>query len=302
MSARRLSPILVAACLVALGGCARPAAAPAAGSPTASPTTSSTATASRHHADIAATEADRILAAFVPPTGATRLAAEPPGAPGLDGMPGAGTLVQRTGWWRAAGNPSDVLARLATPAGATLAGSGATSGVTDSLMYAWAAQRGVLAQRELDVGSAADGSDTILRVDAVVVYFPDRPAATLIPTTVRVAVVALDSRGLGMVTDRDEQGPVTVTDAGQIARVVALLNDTPVQIPGARPCPMSVGGTMGIEFRDTVTGPAVATASLATSGCQDGQIQVGAGTPIVISASGLVPTIEEILNLPWPQR
>ncbi len=251
---------------------------------------------------VALVEADRILGAFPAPLGAQPLTKAPatPGAPAL-GLPGTPNIVARTAWWRVPSTPQAVLAALSAnpPSGSTAAGSTGSYG----LAFTWPAVPGVLADRQMQIDVTRSGKDTIVRVDAVVTYLDARPASTLIPDTAKAAVVVLDNRGPGVVTEKDEYGPVTITDPTRLGALIKLLNSASMQLPAVRHCPnlSNGGGGMRLDFRAAPTGPSVAVVSITTSGCPSMTVKPTGAPPATLDGGpDTVILIEQLLSLPWP--
>ena len=155
------------------------------------PTASASSVATRSHVSPrqrAVVDAAAIMASFVPPPGARRLAR----APDLTGgglrspwsAPRSATLVDDVSWWRAPGQPAAVLAweKARLPRGFTLTGSGyGGSGAVTAIWgdtFSLPAVPGVLNTRNLVIEMTGDGrGDTAIRVDAQVTWQQARSAA-----------------------------------------------------------------------------------------------------------------------------
>lgn len=318
-SARLVAITAVAGCLLALGACARAASTPGAsaaggGAPGAGAVAPVDPSISPGEppSTVANVEAARILAAFQPPAGARHLTVAPAGAGNLaPTVPGTPNLVTRTGWWQVTGAPAAILGAItaAPPSGASMSarsGVGGAGGATSSgVSFDWPPIHAVLASRQMQVDVAQIGANTVIRVDAQVAYLATRPVGSLIPATATVAVVTFDNRGLGVVTEQDEFGPVTVTDATQVAQVANLINSAETQLPGLRACPGIIGGGgngMQVVFRASSTGPNLATVTIVTSGCTSMTVRPAGGAPTTLDGGpDQIIQIETIFGLTWPK-
>jgi hypothetical protein len=282
---RRLLAVAGCAVLALLSGSGcgtySPARATASSSPPAasvSPATVAQSTSSRQRAeaDVAA-----ILALFVPPPGARKLAAAPGASGGVLSQmqlkPVTPDLVDDAGWWRVPDRaPQAVLSWEASHVPRRLA-PGAYGGV-GATFDSWSLPSvGVLDSRWLVVTVVSDGAGgTDLRVEGEDVYSPDRPAWSYIPATaVRSVLVA------AVPSPNDHRKPpaaLLVTDPGTVRRLVALVNAATVPPAGARSCPAYDGGGVRLTFLSgagggkAANGPVLKTAVLAValamnSGC-----------------------------------
>ena len=226
------------------------------------------ASAAAGNRDRAAHDAAALLTRAVVPPGAVRLARSPGGAAtGIDnGLPGFATpvLADRYAWWRAPGQPAAVLAFLRThpPAGAKLrsTGSGGAAGEETSWYrwYAFPPVKGVLAFRGLLVKLAALSAHTVvLRVDAQVIWIVPRPPSERIPAGVHEIDVVRARRGQRPAVS------LSVTQPGEVARIVSLVDALPTVQPGAIACPMLPvdGPRVTLTFRAAGAGAVLAQAS-----------------------------------------
>lgn len=202
------------------------------------------------------------------PTGASPSPGEPRGDGGLlKPLPALVATPARAdahAWWTVPERAGDVLGYLEShpPAGATQTGtgSGCSGKCSQSVTYSWPAIPGLLGFRELIVTVAplSRGGTGVLAA-AESDWIVPRPASERIPAGVRL--IRVTSRKIG--------GPVTasvtVTDARQIRRVVALFDGMPIAQPGAIACPALIltrtTRRITFAFRAGADGPALASAS-----------------------------------------
>ncbi|MCW2930198.1 MAG: hypothetical protein JWM19_1160 [Actinomycetia bacterium] len=249
----------------------------------------------------AAADASAILASFVPPPGATRVASAPPilGGWQLDGPSStivSSSLADHVAWWVAPGQPQQVLAwevahlpRRFTP------GDTSEDGTHRDEMFSLPPVPGVLLDRELIVEVAGDrGGKTGIRVDGQVAWQPPRPATDLVPATARVVTlseVAVDD------PHPKVPAPVTITNANVAWRIAALANGLPLSTMGGASCPAPMGNELMLTFRASAGGPVLATAQ-GPGDCNmvqftlDGQLEpvlqgTGSFTQDVLAAAGL---------------
>ena len=230
-----------------------------------------------------------VLAAFVPPPGATRLSSAPGGVGGrLNGpefTPGDPDVVDDGAWWTVPGlTPLQVLAweqahlphqftrSMVSGAAAPLPPALPGGRRFPAMPYHYAAYgfslpavAGGLTARELDVQAAmTDAGHTYVRVDSQVGWQPVRPASTFIPGSVRVVVVTAVP---GMNDRRKPPAPVTVTDPARVRKLVALINAQPLFPPGVFSCPADDGRGVQLTFLAGPGGPTVAIAFAKSNGC-----------------------------------
>jgi hypothetical protein len=251
----------------------------------------------------AVSAADRILATFVPPAGAQPLSTPPAGAGAITANLPALT-VQKAGYWRVAGPPATVFGALATPAGAT---SSATSSYSangqrvDARIFQFGRVPDVLSQQALTVQVSADGAGSLIIAVARVEFYPPRPASAAIPADLPVLTIQYQASSVGVVTDKNEYGPQTVTDASKVARVAAVINALPAQ-PSIRPCP-GLFSQLSLAFRGSPTAAPTTLVTIEPGGCGLVQVRQGPnGAPTLLDGSQGDPVsqILDILGLPWP--
>ena len=284
----------------AMTGSSTPSGSATAGGPTGS-AGSGTSGAAQSNKASAATAADKILAAFVPPAGAVPLYAPPPGAgPITANLP---NFVQKAAYWRVDKAPDTVFPLIVAPKGVTSSATTGGSGPGGSIrgkIFEFGVVKGVLAQQELEVSVTASGGGTLLSAVARVQFYPARTATATIPADLKVLTVSYRASSMGVVTDKNEYGPVTVTDSSKVAQVAAVINALPPSA-GPRPCPM-VNGAMTLVFRTSATATPGATVGLQPGGC--GQVEVRQGTGLALLDGGEgnpIGQIITILGVNWPR-
>jgi hypothetical protein len=241
MTCRIRGLALLGAGLLVTAGCAS-AAAPAVTRPPARASAPAARAPAATPAQRAAAAARAILAAFVPPPGATRLAGRPRLPRGwasyaVMGMT-AGTQADAVGYWRVAGPPAAQLAWEKAHISRRFSRQDVLIGPPSwNTVYALPPVAGVLPQRELNVQVyEAGGGTTVIMAAAMVAWQTPRPATEVIPAGVRSVTIA--SSGPWPRTP----SPVTVTAAAAVRQLVALVNGLPAALPHQpEPCPMGAG-------------------------------------------------------------
>jgi len=126
--------------------------------------------------------------------------------------------------------------------------------------------------------------------------------ADAVPPNATVLVTSLTAQTLGVVTDRDMYGPVTVTDAARVSQVAGVINSAPRRVAAIARCPMEGTGNLTIVFASSASGPPAATVIISTSGCPGITARPAAGGVIGLDGGAdTVKQIESILGLPWPK-
>jgi hypothetical protein len=246
--------LLVAGVMLATAGagCAGPAKAPAT---TRSPARLTGIAAGGTPKQRAAAEAKAILASFVPPPGAVRLAGKPR-------LPSGGTMglnstaqADAIGYWRVPGQPTALLAWEQAHISRSYSRQDVLMGpLSWDTAYSLPAIPGVAPEREMNVQAyEMGGGMTVLAADAMVTWQPPRPATEAIPASVRMVTIATAGPWQG------NPRPVTIRAAPAVRRLAALVNSLPVATVGEGiPCPMGVGVTLIFSASG---GPPVAVAS-----------------------------------------
>jgi len=222
-------------------------------------------------------DAAAILAAFVPPPGASRLGTAPAAAGGVLRQPvfsePGPDHVDDAGWWRVPGqSPQQVLGweKAHLPRQFTASGSGIAGGNGVQVTEGWwslPAVAGVLPQRELTVSAIDDGngSGTDLRLDANVEWLPARPAWSILPVASIKAVVVTAVPGGN--DSKKPPAPVTVTDPARVRKLVDLVNVQPMASRDVINCPSDDGRGVQLTFLAGTRGPTVATEFAKSNGC-----------------------------------
>jgi hypothetical protein len=206
-----------------------------------------------------------LLAEFVPPPGARRLAGPPNLADGGEQHPESflvsNSMVDKAAFWAAPGDPQSLLSWEQ----ARLTGKRFTLGDADSGPPSWDREfdlpaAGVLTNRELIVEVVSSGNGhTAIRLDADVAWQPPRPPGNLVPNAARV--VTISELASGNPQAKRPPAPVTITDPTVTGRLAALIDSLPVSPLNdeAVSCPAGIGG-LQLAFRTRTGGPVVALA------------------------------------------
>jgi hypothetical protein len=207
-----------------------------------------------------------LLAQFVPPPGAHRLAGPPDLPGGWERHPQSflvsNSMVDEAAFWEAPGDPQSLLSWEQ----ARLTGKHFTLGDADFGPPSWDREfdlpaAGVLTVKELMVEVVgAGGGKTAIRLDADVAWQPSRPPGDLVPNAAEV--VTISELASGNPQARRPPVPVTITDPTVTGRLAALLDSLPVSPLNneAVSCPAGFGGSLRLAFRIRAGGPVVALA------------------------------------------
>jgi hypothetical protein len=205
-----------------------------------------------------------LLAEFVPPRGARRLAGPPNLPDGWEQHPQSSlvsnSMVDEAAFWEAPGDPHNLLSWEQ----ARLTGKGFTLGDADFGPPSWDREfdlpaAGVLTNRELIVEVVGAGSgQTAIRLDADIAWQPSRPPGDLVPDAARV--VTISELASGNPRARQPPAPVTITDPTVVGRLAAFVDSLPVSPLNneAVSCPAAFGGSLRLAFRTRTGGPPVA--------------------------------------------
>jgi hypothetical protein len=246
-----------------------------------------------------------LLAEFVPPPGARRLAGPPDLPDHWERQPQSvmisNSMVDQAAFWEAPGDPQSLLAWEQ----ARLTGKRFTQGDADFGPPSWDQEfdlpaAGVLTTRALVVEVVGAGNgQTAIRLDADVAWQPSRPPADVVPVAARVVTIS----ELADMNPQAKRPPaaVTITDPAVTGRLAAFINSLPVSPLNnvAANCPASFGGGLRLAFRARVGGPVLALAETdQVCGMVDltvtGQQQLGLQNSDTVDRQILA-----IASLPW---
>jgi len=230
-------------------------------SPSAPAPSSTAGQSTRQRAEAAAAA---LLAEFVPPPGARRLAGPPDLPADWEQHPQSSlvsnSMVDEAAFWQAPGDPQSLLSWEQ----ARLTGKRFTLGDADFGPPSWDREfdlpaAGVLTNRELimEVAGAGHGQ-TAIRLDADVAWQPSRPPGDLVPDAARV--VTISELAGGNPQAKRPPAPVTITDPAVVGRLAALVDSLPVSPLNneAVSCPAVFGVGLQLAFRARTGGPVVA--------------------------------------------
>jgi hypothetical protein len=205
----------------------------------------------------AAADATAMLRAFAPPPGARRLTRPPdPLLASPTTILGSSSLVERTQWWLAVGQPQPLLAWEQERLPGWL-----RAGDMDFGPPSW--------DREWDVTSlpsGLNGADLVVKVasvgrgqvDAQVSWQPARSSAELVPPAATVVTItelpSPDPRA------KRPPVPVTITAPAVVRRLAALVNSMPVSTFGNGFCPAPMGYALRLTFSARPGGSSLGTA------------------------------------------
>jgi hypothetical protein len=226
------------------------------------------------NARVARRDVRRLLTKPVLPAGATVTAHNPGGVAlaSASSVPVSTALIDVHRFWRVPGEqPDAVLAwfKAHVPAGSSLTTSGTGSGPNFSfsaLGFSFPNIAGVIDSRELNVTiAAASGGGTAIRADAQDVYWIPKPRWERVPAGVQQIDVSVQR--LNESTGKATTTSQTVTNASQIATIVALVNALPPAQPWVLFCPADLGPTVTLNFLSAPGAAPLATAVADGSGC-----------------------------------
>jgi hypothetical protein len=242
----------------------------------------------------AAADARAILADFVPPPGAVRLARQPAlpaDAPSM-GLNSA-DQADATGFWRASGTATALLAWEKAHISGRFARQNVIIGPPSwNTVYSLPAVPGVLSTREMNVQVYDSGDGTaVIMAAAMVAWEPPRPAAEMIPAGVSEVTIS----PLG--TWRAHPAPVTVTSAPVVGRLAGLINRLPLSTAGDAPCAMAADG-FSLAFRAAAGGPEVAYAEPGACGALNLRLN-GKDEPALMPPDSFQATVLRIAGLNW---
>lgn len=290
-----LGSFLITACVMLAAGCAASATAPPA---TRSSARMAGVTASTTSRQRAVADARAILSSFVPPPGAVRLARKPQLPGGWGSYPAMGmnstTQADAVGYWRGTGQPTALLAWEKEHISGSYSRQDVIIGPPSwNTVYSLPPIPGVLPQRELNVQAyEAGGGTTVIMAEAMVSWQPPRPAAEVIPASVRAVTIAASGPWPG------NPRPVTIASAPVVRKLAALVNSLPVATAGQDiPCPMGAGFTL------TFGAPGRAPVAVASGPAECGVVHLtldGEAEPDLQPSGSYRAAILKIAGLPWP--
>lgn len=293
---RSFGLILLAVAMTA--GCATAAMTTA----VATKTSSAAGQSAREQARAAAAA---LLAEFVPPRGARRLAGPPNLPDGWEQHPQSSmvsnSMADEAAFWEAPGDPHSLLVWEQ----ARLTGRGFHLGDADFGPTSWdrefdLAAEGVLTSRALIVEVVGAGNgQTAIRLDADVAWQPSRPPGELVPNAARV--VTISQLAAGNPQGKRPPAPVTITDPAVVRRLAALVDSLPVSALNNEPvsCPAAFGGGLRLAFRSRAGGPVVALAQTDQAcGMVDFTVS-GHPMPGLQNTTNVDRRILAIASLPW---
>jgi hypothetical protein len=255
-------------------------------------------------------DADAIFAAFAVPPGARKLASAPDlgGASGrmlVQAQPPQTDVVYTGGWWEEPGGPQAVLVweqahvstRFSQADGFRETERGSPTITYD--LFSLPSILGLLDNRSLLVQVAAAGNQTLIRVDAQVMWNPPRPAGEAVPSAARVVTLSR------VPASGRPPAPVTITDPGMVRQLITLTNGLALYpVPPLDPtCLDDQDGQVVLTFRATAGGPALAVATAQAGGCRGvdftvgGKHQPGLGGPVATQVFGA--QVLRVAGLHW---
>jgi hypothetical protein len=204
--------------------------------------------------------------------------------------------VDATGYWRATGTPTTLLAWEKAHISRSFSRQDVLLGPPSwNTVYTLPAVPGVLPTREMNVQFYDAGrGGTVIMAEAMVSWQPPRPSSEVIPASVTEVTIGASGPWQG------NPAPVTITSVLTVRRLAAFVNGLPLSTVGQGvPCPMGAGFTL--TFRAAAGGPPVAVAN-GPGAC--GQVTLtlnGKDEPPLLppDAGTYGATIAKIAGLPW---
>lgn len=287
-------------------GSAAPTASSATAQPAPTPTPAPPALSVPQLKQRAAADAASILASFVPPPGARRLAKAPAVAHGLLTRPafsiGSFDQVDDVSWWEATDQPQYVLAWELGQIPSRFQVGGPTTLVPGPTLawydtYWLSPVTGVLVWRDMVIETVgAGGGRTAIRVDAQVTWQPPRPASERVPAAARVVTIA------EVPASKSATGlpkPETITNPAVVSRLAAATDGLELLPPGKYACPPPTGNALMLTFRAQAAGPALAVAN-SIGGCESVTFTVdGRSQPALAGAESFNTQVLSLAGLRW---
>lgn len=215
-------------------------------------------------------------------------------------------------WWTAPGDPQSVIEAIEAdpPWAATRDGTGSGGNVktgTSELEvdYAWPPVTGVLGDRLLRVTvTRIGGGHTGVLAESQSVWIVPRPASERIPAATRIVQISSAVPGAA------DGGHLTITPAGQVDAIKALLDRLPIVQPGVTGCPglMLPAKTITMTFRASASASVPSLAVLRfvdyrpwttaySSQCEPVQLSIGGRRRAALDGGGFIEGIERIIGL-----
>ena len=149
-------------------------------------------------------------------------------------------------------------------------------------LHGWTIGAGIIAAG-LALGVVGCGAATVVgpAQDQATTSTVSKPSGR-IPAAATAVTLTMKS-GLG--AHAKGPAPVTITNQATVGKLAALIDGLPLFPSGTYNCPMDDGSSLMLTFSAGRGGPALATATVALSGCQgvdlttSGKQQPGLGTP-----------------------
>jgi hypothetical protein len=275
-------------------------------------------------------DAAAMLAAFVPPPGATRLSSAPTGSGGIlkhtAFTVGIEDQLDDASFWRVPASAGTVLnfEKAHLPHQFKLSSWGSVGDTLGTLpkpgrpirpslqpypignaygawLDSWTLPGvpGVIALRELTVEVTDPSSNvTYVRVDSNVAWIPARPASERVPAGVTVVTITASP---DMNHPKGTPAPVTVTSPAEVAKIVALLDGLSLNTSGVHGCPMEAGKGITLSFRVKQGDPVLATASEPIPSCGGvGFVIGGVQQPGLADWGTFTSKVLAIAGVHWP--
>jgi hypothetical protein len=255
-------------------------------------------------------EAALMLNAFAPPPGAREVSRSPvPSGPISDTSgaprPTDSDVVTKTSWWVAPGDPKSLVdweAANISPLYHLSSYGTVGSGIWDDVFGI--PVNGLFDELELAVSTTSTGhGQTAIRVDALVDYYPARPAGDTVPATATAATLVETKDGTPPKGGATVIARVTVTDLAEVRAIAAYLNGLPVTPPGGMYSCLGPIGGIAVTFSASPGGPAIGKASAGLGGCEflsytmPGHPATGLGSGL--AGENLLDELNHVTGLHW---
>jgi hypothetical protein len=269
-------------------------------------------------------EAASILAAFIPPPAAQRLAGPPGDVGGKLDNPiftsrDPDTVYGASLWKAPEMSPLQVLAwekaHLPGRFRLTLVGGEATptrpgipgvptppSDPFHDASYEFDLQgAGIPPAAEMIVQAVSSpAGQTYVRVDVQVAWQPQRPASERVPAGVTAITITAQP---DMNKPHDVPAPVTLTDPARVGKIIRLVDSLPLNPGGGQACfgLNENGKGITLSFLGHANGPVLATASELIASCGGVQFAIrGTDEPILSDPGSFTQKVIAIAGVRWP--